>query len=162
MLDLAIQFILGLLYANLGEWLFHKFILHGLGKKSDSIWAFHWHEHHAICAQNAMFDPSYKKLIVSTWNPRTKELAVFFGALLIHLPLFWYFPAFCLGLYASLVLYYIKHRKAHLDPLWAKQHLSWHYEHHMNPSSGNWCVTWPWFDYILGTRSKTRQGNHDG
>lgn len=160
MLNIALQFILGMLYANLGEWLFHKYILHGLGKHPDSIWAFHWHEHHKICATNAMFDPSYRIFVLSAWNARAKELVVFFSALLIHAPLFWYFPTICLGLYVSLVLYYVKHRKAHLDPVWARQHLSWHYEHHLNPHSGNWCVTWPWCDYLFGTHSKTQHTNN--
>lgn len=162
MLDFAIQFFLALLYANLGEWLFHKFILHGLGKKPGSIWAFHLDEHHAICAKNAMLDPGYRGLTLSAWNAQTKELAVFLGALSCHLPLLWYYPAFGLGLYASFALYYARHRKAHLDPVWAKRHLSWHYEHHMNPGSGNWCVTWPWFDYLLATRSKENCPDNSG
>lgn len=161
MFNITLQLLLGLIYANLGEWLFHKFILHGLGKKPGSIWAFHWHEHHDICAQNAMLDLSYQHITVSTWNARAKELVVFFGTFLIHMPLLWYLPAFCLGLYASLVLYYVRHRKAHLDPDWARTHLNWHYEHHLSPNAGNWCVTWPWFDYLLGTRFKPDQTHYD-
>jgi hypothetical protein len=31
--------------------------------------------------------------------------------------------------------------------------IPWHYDHHMNSNQdANWCVTKPWFDYILGTR----------
>ena len=153
MLDIFLQVFLGLLYANLGEWLFHKLILHGLGKKPHSIWAFHWHEHHAVCAKNAMLDPGYHSIKLTAWNAQTKELAVFAGTVLVHFPLVWFYPVFSLTLYASLVLYYLKHRKAHMNPVWAKEHLRWHYEHHINPESGNWCVTWPWFDYLLGTRS---------
>ncbi len=155
MLELTLQFVLALLYANLGEWLFHKLILHGLGKNKDSIWAFHLHEHHVICARNAMLDPGYRNFNLFVWNALTKELAVFAAVILLHLPLLWYVPVFTLTLYASLTLYYIKHRKAHLDPVWAKECLNWHYEHHIHPGSGNWCVTWPWFDYILGTRTKS-------
>ena len=154
MLDIVPQFVLALLYANLGEWLMHKFILHGLGRKQDSIWGFHCREHHAICAQNAMYDPGYRHLSLSAWNAQTKELAVLAGAAVLHLPLILFSPVFILTLYASFALYYLRHRKAHLDPAWAKAHLPWHYEHHTNPNSGNWCVTWPWFDYLLGTRSK--------
>jgi hypothetical protein len=32
MLTLVVQFVLGLIYANAGEWLVHKYILHALGK----------------------------------------------------------------------------------------------------------------------------------
>jgi sterol desaturase/sphingolipid hydroxylase (fatty acid hydroxylase superfamily) len=129
--------------------------LHGLGKNFDSPWAFHLHEHHAVCVKNAMFDPGYQQFSLFAWNAQTKELSVFVMVILIHLPLLWVYPVFTLILYASLSLYYFKHRKAHLDPVWAKKHLTWHYEHHVNPGSGNWCVTWPWCDYLFGTRNKS-------
>ena len=35
---------LGLLYSNAGEWLLHKYLLHGLGRRKGTFWAFHWHE----------------------------------------------------------------------------------------------------------------------
>ena len=36
---------------------------------------------------------------------------------------------------------------------WARENLTWHYDHHMGPDQDcNWCVTWPWFDHIMGTR----------
>jgi hypothetical protein len=41
MLSLAAQFILGLIYANAGEWLTYKYILHKLGKNPHSLWAYH-------------------------------------------------------------------------------------------------------------------------
>jgi len=154
MLDLILQFVLAVLYTNLGEWLFHRFILHGLGKHRHSVWAFHCHEHHAICAKNAMFDPGYRNFSWSTWNAQTKELLVMTSFFLLHLPLLWFAPMFGFTLIASFGLYYFKHRKAHLDPAWAKTHLNWHYEHHVYPGSGNWCVTWPLCDYLLGTRIK--------
>jgi len=155
MLFITLQLALALLYANLGEWLMHKFILHGLGKKPGSIWAYHWYEHHAICAKHAMLDAGYTRLNLSVWNAQTKELATLAVIVGLHLPLTWHWPAFGVGLYGSLLLYYLRHRKAHLDPDWARQHLPWHYDHHMRPGSGNWCVTWPWFDLLLGTRSKS-------
>ena len=156
MLNFSLQIMLALLYTNLGEWLFHKLILHGLGKNPGSIWAFHWQEHHVICSQNAMLDPGYRILKLSAWNAQTKELAVFALLVLAHLPLLWFYPVFYLTLYASITLYYFKHRKAHIEPGWAKRHLSWHYDHHMNPNSGNWCVTWPLFDVLLRTRSNQK------
>ena len=148
-------FVLGMLVTNAGEWLMHKYILHGLGKHKHSIWAYHWHEHHAVCFQHQMLDPGYQQINFSTWNTQTKEIVTLLLILLSQLPLidmaFWYVA----GFYCSIALYYYKHRKAHLDPEWAKRHLPWHYEHHLGPSSdANWCVTWPWFDYLMGTRKK--------
>ena len=31
---------IGLIAANASEWLIHKYVLHGPGKKKDSFWAF--------------------------------------------------------------------------------------------------------------------------
>jgi sterol desaturase/sphingolipid hydroxylase (fatty acid hydroxylase superfamily) len=154
MLSLAVQFVLGLLYANAGEWLIHKHILHGLGRNRNSFWAFHWYEHHAVCAKNDMFDPGYRSITL-TWNAQTKEWLLVLAAVLLHIPLFILFPVFTGAVYISSILYCYKHRKAHLNPIWAKQHLRWHYDHHMSDNrSANWCVTWPWFDYLMGTRVK--------
>jgi sterol desaturase/sphingolipid hydroxylase (fatty acid hydroxylase superfamily) len=42
-----------------------------------------------------------------------------------------------------------------MNPEWAKKHLRWHYEHHMGKDQNkNFCVTKPWFDWIMGTRVK--------
>ncbi|WP_019868144.1 hypothetical protein [Methylovulum miyakonense] len=158
---LAIQFLSGLLYANAGEWLMHKYILHGLGGNPQSFWAYHLQEHHAVCAKHAMVDPGYQSVCLTTWNTQSKELVVLMGIVLLHLPLFFLLPALTSAIYLSLALYYYKHRKAHLDPVWAKRHLRWHYDHHLCNQlacGGNWCVTWPWFDHLLGTRKYPEDG----
>ena len=157
MLNIVVQCVLGLLYANAGEWLMHKYILHALGKKQGSFWAYHLYEHHAVCVRHKMLDSGYQKINLTTWNTQSKELVVLAGLVLFHVPLLLISPVFTSTVYASLALYYYKHRKAHLDPLWAKRHLRWHYEHHLGGNSNaNWCVTWPWFDYLLGTRVKSK------
>jgi hypothetical protein len=157
MLYLAAQFFLGLLYANAGEWLMHKYILHALGEKQHSLWAYHLQEHHAVCTSNSMLDPGYQRLTLTTWNTQSKEIVVLACIVLLHVPVFLIFPSFTSAVYVSLALYYYKHRKAHLDPVWAKQHLRWHYEHHLGGNTNaNWCVTWPWFDYLLGTRIESK------
>ncbi|MCX7097561.1 MAG: hypothetical protein NTV43_06600 [Methylococcales bacterium] len=156
-LTFAIQFLLGLLYANASEWLMHRYLLHGLGKNRSSFWAYHLYEHHAVCRRHAMVDPGYRAMVLTAWNTQTKELLVLAVIVLLHVPVCFFFPAFTLAVYVTLALYYHKHRKAHLDPVWAKQHLRWHYEHHLGGHGpANWCVTWPWFDYLMGTRVKQR------
>ena len=151
------QTILGLMYANAGEWVVHKYLLHRLGKNPQSFWAYHWHEHHAVCIKNAMLDPGYRPLVLTKWNAQTKELAVLACIVLVHAPLFIISPAFGYALYASVMLYYYRHRQAHLDRDWAKRHLRWHYEHHLGANNNaNWCVTWPWFDYLMGSRVKLK------
>ena len=154
---LIAQILLGLLYTNACEWFMHKYILHGLGKNQHSFWAYHLYDHHAVCIKQAMCDPGYEHLSLSTWNTQTKELVVLTVIILIHMPLAIIWPTFVATVYGSLVLYYYKHRKSHLDPAWAKRHLPWHYDHHLGGHSANWCVTWPWFDYLLGTRIKPKE-----
>jgi hypothetical protein len=150
----VIYFLFGLLYANAGEWFMHKFILHGLGKNQHSFWAYHFNDHHAVSTENNMLDAGYRKLNLTTWNTQTKELCVLATIVLVHLPFFFLLPEFISALYVSLLVYYYKHRKAHLDADWAKVHLLWHYQHHLSGNSNaNWCITWPLFDYIMGTRT---------
>ncbi len=98
----AIQFLLGLLYANAGEWLMHKYILHGLGGNPRSFWAYHLHEHHAVCTQYAMVDPGYKTPDLATWNTQSKELkelVVLLGIITLHLPLLFMMPGLASTLY---------------------------------------------------------------
>jgi sterol desaturase/sphingolipid hydroxylase (fatty acid hydroxylase superfamily) len=62
-------------------------------------------------------------------------------------------PFFVGTLWVSMVRYYRVHKRAHLDSTWAREHLPWHYDHHMGPNQHrNWCVTHPWFDRVVGTR----------
>ena len=45
-----------LLYANAFEWWAHKYLLHGLGKKKGSFFAFHFHDHHRASRKHGMID----------------------------------------------------------------------------------------------------------
>jgi hypothetical protein len=143
---------IGLLAANATEWVFHKHVLHGLGKRKRSFWSFHWHEHHRNANRNAFRDPAYERSVFR-WNGQGKEaLALSLGALGVA-PLFPLAPAFTATLWYSAWNYYRKHKRSHRDPEWAREHLPWHYDHHMAPDQdANWCVTRPWFDLIMGTR----------
>jgi hypothetical protein len=143
---------LGLAYANAGEWLVHKYVLHALGRKKSSFFSYHWHEHHRNARKNAHVDPDYARSVFG-WSAQGKEalgLAVMAAA---HLPLFPIAPLFTAAVEYSLVRYYRVHKRAHQDPGWAREHLPWHYDHHMGPNQdANWCVTWPWFDWVMKTR----------
>lgn len=62
-------------------------------------------------------------------------------------------PGFTLGVWTSLINYYYVHKRSHLDPEWGYKYLPWHYDHHMGPDQDkNWCVTFPLWDYVKGTR----------
>ncbi len=143
---------LGLLAANGLEWAVHKHVLHGLGKRKSSMWSFHWHEHHRACRQHEGRDPNYDRPLLG-WHAQGKEAL---GLVLLGVsvaPLFPVAPGFVGALWWSGLRYYKVHKRSHEDPEWAREHLPWHYDHHMGPKQdANWCVSRPWFDHIMGTR----------
>lgn len=144
---------LGLLYSNAGEWIIHKYVLHGQGRRKDNFWSFHLAEHHLAASRNGGRDPVYDKLRWR-WDAQTKELFGLAMLAAVHVPLFPVAPFFTGTVLFGVGNYYYVHRRAHRDPEWARAHLPWHYDHHMGPNQDlNWCVTHPWFDQILGTRA---------
>ena len=144
---------LGLLYANAAEWLAHKYILHGLGKSKANWWSFHWHDHHRAARKHGHIDAKYRESPWSEDTPQRRELIALGLATAAHLPLFAVAPFFTSAVVYSACNYYRVHRKSHIDPTWAREHLPWHYDHHMGPNQhANWCVTKPWFDHLMGTR----------
>jgi sterol desaturase/sphingolipid hydroxylase (fatty acid hydroxylase superfamily) len=148
----AIGFPLGLLYVNAGEWLIHKHWLHGRGKKKDSFWNFHWGEHHGNSRKDGFYDKTYERSVFE-WNAQGKEAAGLAFAALTHAPLAKVFPFFYAGILYGIGNYYRVHKKSHNNPEWAREHLPWHYDHHMGPNQdANWCVSRPWFDTVMGTR----------
>lgn len=146
-------FLLGLLFANAGEWLIHRFLLHGLGQQADSFWAYHLYEHHAVARNNNMLDAGYQKW-PEFWNSQAKEWLVLGGILILNLPFFWWANGFACATYFSVFYYYLVHRQAHCHHDWAKKHLPWHYHHHMINDDANWCISHPLFDYLMKTHMK--------
>ena len=143
---------LGLAYGNAVEWILHRYLLHGLGKKKKTFFSFHWSEHHKNARQNNMYDPDYAKPFLKSGPPFKETVSlVLFG--LLHLPLLPIAPFFTLTGYYCIFNYLRVHKKAHQDVEWAKQNLPWHRDHHMGKNQdANWCVTKPWFDVVMGTR----------
>jgi hypothetical protein len=144
---------LGLAFANASEWFVHKYVLHGLGRRKGSFWQFHWHDHHRNARTHEHRDPDYERPLFERWNGQSKEALALIGGTLALAPLVPIAPFFVGTVAYSAVNYYRKHKRAHLDPAWARAHLPWHYDHHMGPNQhANWCVTRPWFDELMGTR----------
>lgn len=143
---------LGLALANAGEWVIHKYWLHGRGRDKRSFWAFHWHEHHRESRAHDMVDSAYTRSVFS-WSPQGKEaLSLSLGAVVLA-PLFPIAPFLTGTLWFRMWRYYVLHKKSHLDPEWAREHLPWHVDHHLGKNqNANWCVTHPWFDYVMQTR----------
>ncbi len=143
--------VVGLAYSNVGEWLLHKHVLHGLGRNPRSFWRYHWY-HHGAARRNDMRDPLYTGS-AWRWNAHGKEALSLAVLALAHLPLLPVAPWFTATVCYGALDYYRKHRRAHLDPAWARAHLPWHVDHHLGPSpEANYCVTRPWFDLLVGTR----------
>lgn len=143
---------IGIFTANALEWAAHRYILHDRGRNRESFWAFHWHEHHAQSRRNGFRDPNYERSVLH-WNAQAKEAVALLASSALTWPLVPVAPLFVLTLHGCALNYYIKHKRSHLDPEWARVHLPWHYDHHMGPDQeANWCVTRPWFDQIMGTR----------
>jgi sterol desaturase/sphingolipid hydroxylase (fatty acid hydroxylase superfamily) len=71
---------------------------------------------------------------------------------LAHAPLFPIAPFYTATVWYCLYRYRRDHRRAHLDPRWARDHLPWHYDHHMGDQDKNFGVSWSWFDVLAGTR----------
>jgi len=147
-----IGFPIGLLYANAGEWMIHKFVLHGMGRDKGSLWAFHWYEHHREARKNDYVDPNYERSVFGLHAQGREALALAVAAV-AHVPLFPVAPFFTSAVWFSIANYYRVHKRSHMDPDWARENLRWHYDHHMGPDQdANWCVTYPWTDWIMGTR----------
>ncbi|MBT8495298.1 MAG: sterol desaturase family protein, partial [Deltaproteobacteria bacterium] len=141
-----------LAFANASEWVMHKYVLHGLGKNKKSFWSFHWHDHHNNARKNGHLDADYNGSVFQ-WNGQGKEALALTLTGLAWLPVFPVAPFFVGTIIYSGINYYRKHKRAHLDPEWARQNLPWHYDHHMGPNQNcNWCVTKPWMDELMGTR----------
>lgn len=150
-------FPIALIFANGFEWYAHKYLLHGVPRQGQPRYSpvpttmkSHW-AHHKLVRTQGYYDEGY----VEGWsNWRTRNeikslLALTAGTTL----LFPVAPFFTLGTYYAAGRYFYVHRRSHIDPEWGKKAIPWHYDHHMNSNQdANWCVTRPWFDYIMGTR----------
>jgi hypothetical protein len=139
---------------------FLSVLLHGYGKQKKSIFAFHWRNHHRNARRYAMLDPDYRKPVWD-WNSRGKEIAPIAAVVALHLPLASVAPWFTAALVYSGFNYLYKHKKCHTDIEWGKRHMPSHFDHHMGKNQdANWCVTRPWFDYVMGTRVKYSAAEH--
>jgi hypothetical protein len=142
--------VLGFVYANFIEVIAHRFFLHGLGKKKNSIFAFHWHTHHRACRQNDMIDEEYSQ----PWYSKNRlfEVVALTILMTVNAFLFWSFPFFLIGVGIYLVAYYNIHKFCHVYPGLAKKWFKGHYFHHMGKNQDlNWGTPIPLADFIMGT-----------
>ncbi|AHB91660.1 sterol desaturase family protein [Acinetobacter baumannii] len=148
-------FPLGIFVANGLEWYFHKVWLHEFPTKYRNSPFFTHIAHHKRARLNNFHDEGYAESMFKNaeiYNEKTALIGLA-GAATVFLPVA---PFFTAGLYYGIWNYWRIHAKSHLDPEYAKNRIPWHYDHHMTSNqNANWCVTRPWFDYIMGTRVTT-------
>ena len=153
---------IGLFAFNAGEWAAHKYLLHHGGRPNKKrAFGYHFFEHHNSSRKHAMHDPSYHRSVFG-WHAQGKEALGLTVVGLLHAPLFPVAPFYTGTVWFSLWNYHRVHKKAHLDPEWARAHLPWHYDHHMGVDQHqNWGVTHDWFDRIMGTRRPYAGTDHE-
>lgn len=152
-----IGFPIALVVANGFEWVAHKYVLHGTPRPGKPRYSpvptsmrSHWAHHKVVRTENYT-DGAYEEGL-SHWRTRNEvtSLLVLTGITTLALPVA---PFFTLGTYYAAGRYFYVHRRSHMEPQWGKKHIPWHFDHHMNTNQdANWCVTRPWFDYLMGTR----------
>lgn len=153
MLIYPLLFVLAFIYANLLEWVIHKYLFHGVGKNKKSLFAGHWHTHHKLCRKNDNKDKTYQEFPVH--SSVRQELTSLLVMVVVHIPVVLFSPFFfaCLVYFAA--RYFYIHRRCHVDVEWGKRNFPWHYDHHMGKNQdANWGVTNPLWDYIFNTRKK--------
>ncbi|MDO8511198.1 MAG: hypothetical protein Q7S55_03465 [Nanoarchaeota archaeon] len=149
-LGAAAEVAAGYMYVKVFENLAHKYLLHDLGKKKESLWRFHFHEHHKAAIKHGMLDPAY----FEPWwlnHSRAKEVASLIGAFGVHLPLAKKHPYFVAGVGIGVLEYYYKHKKSHTEPEWAWEHMQNHVKHHLLGQNNYWGVTSGLVDRLVGT-----------
>ncbi len=131
----------GIFYANLLEYLVHRYLFHGYGKKRSSIFAFHIREHHRIARKNEFIDLRISR----------NELIGMPIAILVHSPLWFVSPVLFVTVSTYAVLFVVIHNVLHHYPGFARRFFWWHWNHHMRNQNKSWGVVLPITDIITGT-----------
>ncbi len=147
----VLQVVAVIVYGNLLEWLVHKYILHKLGS-TKLVFGEHWYRHHRNTRLNDYGDPDYQQGQWS-WKGRWSEVIGLSFLGLIHLPVVFFYPVAYAAMVGWAALYYLVHWFNHAHPKLGKKCFPWHHDHHMGKNqNANWCVIFPLWDWILGTR----------
>jgi len=144
----VLVFSLGLLYANFMEWYVHKYFFHGLGKKQNSIFAFHLRQHHIESRNNEFRDTRVTK----------RESLGLLALLSLYLPLYYMVPVFYVALAIYGAAFVIIHKLLHIFPSFAKKYFWWHWNHHMHNQNKSWNVVFPFADLVMGTLENRDEG----
>ena len=140
----ALLFFAGFIHGCLVEYLVHRYLFHGLGKKKDSIFAYHLRDHHLVSRKNDFID---NKL-----SAHEAIGVVFLVAL--HVPALFLSAYLFAGIAVYAFLFVVLHNTMHKTPGLAKKYFWWHWNHHMKNQNKSWNVVLPIFDLLTGTLQK--------
>ena len=149
-------FLAGLIVANGFEWFAHKYVLHGTHRAGQTRYSpvpdsmrSHW-EHHREVRKTRFSDYAYVEGL-KNWRIRNEIGSLAVAASVFGLA-FVPCPKACFGHYIVQAIIFIC-IGGHICNQNGPEKIPWHYDHHMNSNQdANWCVTKPWFDYLMGTR----------
>ena len=148
MFGIVLQVAIAWAYSHVLEYSLHRWLLHN--RKRKQWFKTHFGDHHKIARKNMMLDSKSHEPIQITGDPEIKGL-IALGV--IHAPISIWYPFAYATLVLASITYFLVHRRAHQDFRWAREHLPWHYDHHMGKDQNvNWGVRLPWVDIVLGTR----------
>ena len=123
------------------EYVVHRYLFHGLGKKANSVFGFHLRVHHLVARKNEFID-----LKVSA-----NEVVGLPFLLLLHLPFLFWSPIFFAALVTYASAFILLHNYQHRNPEFTKKYFWWHWDHHMGNQNKSWGVVLPIMDFITGT-----------
>ena len=148
------QIAIAWLYGHIMEYSLHRWVLHKWGAKKGRSLSFHFYGHHRDARLNSFKDSTYSGFPLRR-DAAGKELLSLIFLLVIHFPIFIYFPWAYYALVFSVCSYYYFHRRGHQDPEWAQKNIPWHYDHHMALNQNkNFGVRSDFIDRVLKTRQK--------
>ncbi len=137
----VIWVLLGFLYGCLFEYLFHRYIFHGLGKKKSSFFAFHLREHHLNARRDGFRDERFS----------SNELFGIPILIVTHIPMYFISPALYFTVCTHSLVFVFVHNISHRYPELSKKWLWWHWNHHMKNQNKSWGVVCPLVDILTGT-----------
>lgn len=137
-------FLIGIIIASFIEYSVHKYLFHGLGKKRESVFAFHLRQHHIIARKNNFVD---KKVSVHEFLGIPALIILFLPIYFLSTPLFY-------GMTLYAIAFVVLHNLQHKYPKITKKYFWWHWNHHMKNQNKSWNVVLPIADILTGTLEK--------
>ncbi len=147
---IVIQILTAWIYSHFLEYCLHRFALHNNSFLLKPLFKIHFSDHHRCARADLMVDNDYHSPASFIFH---KEALILMALCALHIPVALSLPYAFVTVVISACSYFLVHRRAHIDHRWARDNLTWHYDHHMGKDQNcNWGVRLPIFDIIFSTR----------